>query len=647
MARPSRTDRADLLSIKEPVFRSADDSVRSIVPSRLSHIESDASSFCSSEGEDLWYIPFAFENQLFTSDVYKRNFRVPQIRNIHQIVRIESSCHDSPATPVIINEAASRRILQGECTVDKSLAQDSDVLPNVRDSQKEGGLENISNHVPISAITPESLLRLDDLQPKDNKVERMSLISSDSRNDGGSKSLSEHMIVSAATPENLPRFEHFRPKDIPVVCVSPVSSESGPIELLDINNPVPNKMQIQDRSFMPMSIKRKPVASAHNVLPTLPYAHPTPSQNGIGKRGNIKTSCQHKSLVKIDHLESFLDLLITSQGRNNIVALKAIQHLEFQRRNTSSACACCIFNNSDVGMMMQKIADHEIYLFRTIMQTAAFTYGSQALRELVESFIVSGQQTSAIAYMSTQESAITLTHWTSKILENPEVCWAAAHRDEVIAAGILGEHPTALQLACLTKRASVVEYLLANGLPIFSFSWNTDPFILATKRRCKPILELFLKCVYARVTKSIKNLALIMVANQDCILSEEWMGTSQNENKRCGEDVNIISLLLKHGANPDASDKHGISVLSLAIKSAYNSNRWSLQIVDILLRNGATLGWQERIDTQTGPQELQRIIQRHKLSGVLPGNTGSPSEVRHNPNHRLLLSLRETERLFS
>jgi hypothetical protein len=636
-ARPSRIDRADLLSIKEPVFRSVDDSVRSIVPSRLSHFENDASSVCSSEGEELWYIPFAFENQLFTSNVYKRNFRVPQIRNLHQNVKIDSSFHDSLATPVIINDAASRGILQGECTVDDGLAQDPDVRPDLRDSRKEDKLESMSDHMLVSTISPESLPCLDHVQPKDNTVERASLMSSDSRDEEGSEIMSEHMLVSAVPPGSLLRFENVRPKDNPIACPSPVSPDSSPVELLKINNPAPKEIRIQGSSSMPISIKRKPVASAHNVLPTSQSTHLTAFQKGIGRRRNPKTSCQHELLVKIDHLESFLDLFITLQEKENVIALKAIQHLGFQKLIAPSACAHCIFTNSDVAIMLQQIAEQENSLFSTIMQTAAFTYGSQVLRELVESFTASEHQTPRITYMSTQQSAITLTHWTSKILDDPEVHWAAAHRDEVVDTGILGGHPSALQLACLTKRVGVVEYLLANGIPTLSLNWTADPFILATKRRCKPILELFFKRVNATITDNIKNLALIMVANQDCILSERWMETNQNENKRCGEDVNIVSLLLTHGASPNACDKHGMSVLSMAIRSAYNSNRWSLQIVDILLRKGATLGIQERIDMQTGPQGFLPIIQRHKLGGVHPvGNTGLPSEVRKTTNHELV-----------
>jgi hypothetical protein len=64
-----------VLSIKEPVFRSVEDSVRSIVPTNLSICSNDASSIRSFDDGELAYVPYAFEDMLFTSYVYKRNFR--------------------------------------------------------------------------------------------------------------------------------------------------------------------------------------------------------------------------------------------------------------------------------------------------------------------------------------------------------------------------------------------------------------------------------------------------------------------------------------------------------------------------------------------------------------------------------------------
>ncbi|KAF2263089.1 hypothetical protein CC78DRAFT_581975 [Lojkania enalia] len=81
---PRNEDRVEMLSVKEHVFKEVDESARSIVPSRLSSrlswISMDGASTRSVKSVKsvlLNYIPFSFENDLFTSFVYKRNYRVP------------------------------------------------------------------------------------------------------------------------------------------------------------------------------------------------------------------------------------------------------------------------------------------------------------------------------------------------------------------------------------------------------------------------------------------------------------------------------------------------------------------------------------------------------------------------------------------
>ena len=66
------------MACKEPVFTEADLSVFSIVPSRAS-ITSSRRSIDSFASTELRYKPLAFENALFSSYVYKRNFRFPLI----------------------------------------------------------------------------------------------------------------------------------------------------------------------------------------------------------------------------------------------------------------------------------------------------------------------------------------------------------------------------------------------------------------------------------------------------------------------------------------------------------------------------------------------------------------------------------------
>jgi hypothetical protein len=78
-------DRTETLSIREHMFRDADDSVLSIIPSRQSSRVSlhtlikdgDEASIRSSASSKFRYSRLSFENQLFTSFVYKRNYQFP------------------------------------------------------------------------------------------------------------------------------------------------------------------------------------------------------------------------------------------------------------------------------------------------------------------------------------------------------------------------------------------------------------------------------------------------------------------------------------------------------------------------------------------------------------------------------------------
>ncbi|KAF2657022.1 hypothetical protein K491DRAFT_777583 [Lophiostoma macrostomum CBS 122681] len=89
---PRSQDRAETLSVKDHVFRDVDESVLSIVPSRFPSTSSRAESSRSSDGSEISnitsYKPFSFESTLFTSHVYKRNYRssdrLPQLRPISE-----------------------------------------------------------------------------------------------------------------------------------------------------------------------------------------------------------------------------------------------------------------------------------------------------------------------------------------------------------------------------------------------------------------------------------------------------------------------------------------------------------------------------------------------------------------------------------
>ncbi|KAF2871088.1 hypothetical protein BDV95DRAFT_607370 [Massariosphaeria phaeospora] len=99
---PQSDDRTDMLSVDRKVFEDADSSVMSIVPSRSSAIDGDDSSIStktSIRSNALHWIPFSFDRDLFTSYVYKRNYRppvskLPTVRNSMQSLAIVPSAED-------------------------------------------------------------------------------------------------------------------------------------------------------------------------------------------------------------------------------------------------------------------------------------------------------------------------------------------------------------------------------------------------------------------------------------------------------------------------------------------------------------------------------------------------------------------------
>ncbi|OAL07158.1 hypothetical protein IQ06DRAFT_299809 [Phaeosphaeriaceae sp. SRC1lsM3a] len=79
---PRKEDRIEVLSVKESVFSESDESALSIVPSDRStrfSLDGNRLSIISDDG-DIQYIRFSFEDALFTSHVYKRNYRFPTKR---------------------------------------------------------------------------------------------------------------------------------------------------------------------------------------------------------------------------------------------------------------------------------------------------------------------------------------------------------------------------------------------------------------------------------------------------------------------------------------------------------------------------------------------------------------------------------------
>ena len=85
MYSPTLRDRNDLLRGSEKQFEISDKSAYSIVPSNMStsiYTGRTTGSGVSKGEEDLVYKPLTFENDLFTSRVYKRNYATPAIRHL-------------------------------------------------------------------------------------------------------------------------------------------------------------------------------------------------------------------------------------------------------------------------------------------------------------------------------------------------------------------------------------------------------------------------------------------------------------------------------------------------------------------------------------------------------------------------------------
>ena len=77
--RPEAPNRKRLLDQGAALLRRSDDSAFSVVPSRMSYLTQDRFSYTSNEDTELIYRELDFDDDLFTSRVYKRNYRTPRM----------------------------------------------------------------------------------------------------------------------------------------------------------------------------------------------------------------------------------------------------------------------------------------------------------------------------------------------------------------------------------------------------------------------------------------------------------------------------------------------------------------------------------------------------------------------------------------
>ncbi|KAL6708382.1 hypothetical protein ACN47E_002645 [Coniothyrium glycines] len=562
---PSASDRTEALSVKEHVFRSVDDSVYSIVPTRLSMSSDDAASIRSFEDHDLSYIPFTFENDLFTSHVYKRNFRVTQLE-IKQVPQIPSVIH--PARPTKMH---------GSHVVH-------------RPEEQTGLIQHAHANVDHPSTTV------------------------------GSTEITERSSMpTPCGPGSQSRQLRHLDLDIISVCDNTGSCQQ---DHLDKSPSIVTSFSMaQNELVTPGSQVEEYVVEAVQTIPEVlhkpsptdilrtTYELASPVDFLTEKMERVNTEAvQSPEITLSNRCSSFITQIM--QGNSHVAR-------EWARDEVVDSMFCHsahFIADLDTILMLKCLHKQDRTLFCTIMQVLGFLRGSRFLEDLAIALTTSHTKFAMLEEAPSQVDGSVESTRVGNMLDHPAIASAAGFRDLASCSGMVDHYPTVLQLACVARRPLVVEYLLSIGQPTV-WKWKVHPFIIATKRRCKAILELFVKLAKGTINQYILNTALAMVVNQDCALSEICLQVNQNDNKRVGEDVNIASFLLASGASPNAKDQNAISVLSMAIRAASAANPFSLQIIEILLCNGADFGWQEQEDMSLllPTAALDRLMRRHKL----------------------------------
>ncbi|KAF2088038.1 hypothetical protein K490DRAFT_65319 [Saccharata proteae CBS 121410] len=155
---PRQPERQQLLSVKARVFDDSDASAYSIVPSvRAGSISSRASS-STEDSEELRYVPFDFDDSLFTSWVYKRNFRTPLVEQVTQN-RFPLGRHRSQKSQETLQQQDSRPVpgsLVGDdqSVVDSQYSGSTDMASLTTDSGSSSQGSQIGKPTPTSPRAP-------------------------------------------------------------------------------------------------------------------------------------------------------------------------------------------------------------------------------------------------------------------------------------------------------------------------------------------------------------------------------------------------------------------------------------------------------------------------------------------------------------
>jgi hypothetical protein len=549
-----------MLSIEEHVFHGIRESVRSIVPSRLSISDhSEAASICSSNSGDVLYIPFEFENALFTSYVYKRNFRIPRIRQLFKTPKIRHHRHDVRPSSVVSQVAQ----VTGDNINGPRSEEISSHTNKERDTSTSLVTQDMSgNMYQASGLASEETARPIAQTPLDTHITNGNTCS---ERDG---IISDNAEV--AMSQGQPLAVGIQRKPLPItspLCQGASALETGQVDrslqavfaTQHSNSPNRHLESTRHESLRDHRHRADSGTSVQLKYPSIDGDSSDEDVDSIVEEDEFGPYQSWRTYLRVERkIDDILEILRPTAGHQQPVV-----HITRELRD---------------------LLDADLELFDTVMQTIALSYGWEAVQEaidalnLLECRVVEVEESTNVALLGTK------VDWMHRISTISSIYSAAAYRDDIIASGIFTSNPTALQLACMMRKPQVVEYLLLYNLPDLAVHWTYDPFILATKRRCKPILELFLRSARQRVSVTIINLALLIVVNRDSVMDQYYLDGYQNDRVRLAGDVDIVELLLKNGATPNARDINGYSAVEIATRGAESSNIYDAQIAGLLLQ---------------------------------------------------------------
>ncbi|OCK80594.1 hypothetical protein K432DRAFT_392912 [Lepidopterella palustris CBS 459.81] len=430
----SHSERVELLSVKESVFRDVDENVRLMEPSRSSVCDSDRMSIKSYISTDLRHIPFAFENVLFSSHVYKRNLRFPNMKKM--LPKRTSSIRAESLRP-----SASTK------------------------STKEG------------------------LNPEKSKAKSTRLTFDD-------------------------------PK-------TPAEIEEIDDDLIDAVN---------ERNYH----------------------------------------------LAIDHLRKGADIRVLCRYVDGVLVSGNWNYMGY------------------TFGLLDELRHQDAPLFITVMQVFGFTYGEPALETMFLHLTAPDGTSSRKKDRDDAENKARTGDTTipSSVLEDSLIFSAGKLHDEAVTDLPKARNLAVLQLACLAAKPDVVEYILQTGAPPQPKDPARHPFILATLRRCYPIMELFLKMVPLYITDQIRDLAINMIIDKSCILGSKWSHLEEIQHIRFPHDYLYLRFIFENTKR--SPSRSIIPILELAIRAAGPFDHASFRVIDeILGTQGVLLSKKDHIPSDS------------------------------------------------